>query len=100
MSFLFIFFHTDILFVRSDDPINADAFEKMSLYCDVEKDAIVALPNASSVYEVPLRMEESGIGNYVCSRLKISCKKPKRSFEIFSTLVVMKNASPLRSGNK
>ncbi len=66
----------DILFVRSDEPVNAEAFEKMSLYCDVEKDAIVALPNASTVYEVPLRMEESGIGNYICSRLEISCGKP------------------------
>jgi len=66
----------DVLFVRSDEPINAEAFDKMSLYCDVDKDAIVALPNASSVYEVPLRMEESGIGNYVCSRLEISCSKP------------------------
>ncbi len=66
----------DVLFVRSDSPINADAFDKMSMYCDVDKDAIVALPNAKSVYEVPLRMEESGIGNYVCSKLGIVCRKP------------------------
>jgi CTP synthase len=69
----------DILCVRSDAPINAEAFDKMSLYCDVEKDAIVALPNASTVYEVPLRMEESGIGNYICSKLSISCSKPRLS---------------------
>ena len=48
----------------------------MSLYCDVDKDAIVALPNAKTVYEVPLRMEETGIGNYICSRLLLSCIKP------------------------
>lgn len=69
----------DILCVRSDAPINAEAFDKMSLYCDVEKDAIVALPNASTVYEVPLRMEESGIGNYICSKLSISCSNPRLS---------------------
>ncbi len=67
----------DILCIRSDEPINAEAFEKMSLYCDVDKDAIVALPNAKTVYEVPLRMEETGIGNYICSRLLLSCIKPK-----------------------
>jgi CTP synthase len=66
----------DILCIRSDEPINAEAFEKMSLYCDVDKDAIVALPNAKTVYEVPLRMEETGIGNYICSRLLLSCIKP------------------------
>ena len=69
----------DILCVRSDSPIGADAFEKMSLYCDVDKDAIVALPNAGTVYEVPIRMEESGIGDYVCSKLALACKKPNLS---------------------
>lgn len=66
----------DILFIRSDSPINAEAFDKMSLYCDVDKDAIVALPNSNTVYEVPLRMEDSGIGNYICSKLSMSCRKP------------------------
>lgn len=66
----------DILCVRSDAPINAEAFDKMSLYCDVDKDAIVALPHADTVYEVPLRMEESGIGNYICSKLSLACRKP------------------------
>lgn len=67
----------DILCVRSDAPINAEAFEKMSLYCDVDKDAIAALPNALTVYEVPLRMEESGIGNYICTKLQLQCNKPE-----------------------
>ncbi len=66
----------DILCVRSDEPINAEAFEKMSLYCDVDKDAIVALPNSKSVYEVPLRMEEAGLGNYICKFIGLNCKKP------------------------
>lgn len=67
----------DVLCVRSDEPINAESFEKMSLYCDVAKEAIVALPNAQTVYEVPLRMEESGIGEYICNRLALNCKKPQ-----------------------
>ena len=66
----------DIVCVRSDSPIGADAFDKMSLYCDVDKDAIVALPNAGTVYEVPIRMEDSGIGSYICSKLTLDCKKP------------------------
>lgn len=67
----------DILCVRSDMPINSEAFDKMSLYCDVEKEAIVALPNSDTVYEVPLRMEDSGIGDYICKSLHIKSKKPK-----------------------
>ncbi len=65
----------DVLFVRTDHQINADALEKMSLYCDVEKDAIVGLPTAETVYEVPLRMEDSGIGDYITKKLKLGKKK-------------------------
>lgn len=67
----------NILCVRSDKPIGEEAFEKMSLFCDVSREAIVALPNAKTVYEVPLRMEESGIGNYICEHLLLACTKPQ-----------------------
>jgi len=83
----------DVLCVRSDEPINAESFEKMSLYCDVAKEAIVALPNAQTVYEVPLRMEESGIGEYICNRLALNCKKPQlRDWE--SLVVRIKKHKP------
>lgn len=66
----------DILAVRTDHPIKASIFEKLSQFCDVDKEAIVGLPTAKTVYEVPLRMEESGIGEYICKRLGVSCRKP------------------------
>lgn len=65
----------DILCIRSENPINSEAFDKMSLYCDVEKDAIVALPDSDTVYEVPLRMEDAGIGDYICKRLNLKSAK-------------------------
>lgn len=66
----------DVLFVRTDHPISAEALNKMSLYCDVDKDAIVALQTAKSVYEVPLTMEDTGIGEYILKKLQLSNKKP------------------------
>ena len=66
----------DILMVRTDHEVKASVYEKLSMFCDVDKEAIVALPTAKTVYEVPLRMEESGIGDYLCKRLKLSCSKP------------------------
>lgn len=67
----------DVLFVRTDHPITAEALEKLSLYCDVDKDAIVGLETAKTVYEVPLRMEESGIGHYVTKKLGLGKKSPQ-----------------------
>ncbi len=67
----------DILAVRTDHEVRASVFEKLSMYCDVDKEAIVALPTAKTVYEVPLRVEESGVGEYICARLGLSCKNPQ-----------------------
>lgn len=67
----------DILAVRTDHELKASVFEKLSMYCDVDKEAIVGLPTLKSVYEVPLRMEESGIGDYIVGRLGLSAGKPQ-----------------------
>jgi CTP synthase len=67
----------NVLFVRSDYPMSAEGLDKMSLYCDVNKDAIVGLETAETVYEVPLRMEETGIANYICRQLGLPKKKAK-----------------------
>lgn len=67
----------DILAVRTDHELKASVFEKLSMYCDVDKEAIVGLPTLKSVYEVPLRMEESGIGNYIIERLNLKVHEPE-----------------------
>ena len=67
----------DVLFVRTDHHITAGALEKLSLYCDVDKDAIVALETAKTVYEVPLRMEEAGIGHYITKKLALGKTTPQ-----------------------
>jgi len=67
----------NVLFVRSDHPLNAEGLDKMSLYCDVTKEAIVGLETAETVYEVPLRMEETGIADYICKHLQLPKRKAK-----------------------
>jgi len=66
----------DILAVRTDHQVSASVYEKLSMYCDVDKEAIVALPTAKTVYQVPLRMEEAGIGDYIVRKLSLSPTQP------------------------
>ncbi len=68
----------DVLCVRSDHELSKSAIEKLSMYCDVDNEAIVSLPTAKTVYEVPLRMEESGIGDYIVKTLEL----PKRTAKL------------------
>lgn len=67
----------DVLCVRSEQPLSESAMEKLSLYCDVDIKAVVPLVTLKSVYEVPLVMEDYGLGEYVSRRLELPRRKNK-----------------------
>ena len=66
----------DILVGRSEKVANPSVKNKLSLFCGVEPKAIALLPNASSIYEVPLTLEDSGIADVICDRLGLKDKRP------------------------
>ncbi len=59
----------DIIGLRSDFPIGDEIRAKVALFCDVEPRAVVPVVTAASIYEVPLRLEEVGLGDLVVERL-------------------------------
>lgn len=61
----------DVLVARSEMPANGEVMDKLSLYSGIEKEAIVLLPNAKTIYEVPLTLEDKGIGNVLVKKLGI-----------------------------
>lgn len=67
----------DVLVARSEDSANLDVIDKLSLFSGVEKKAIVLLPNAETIYEVPLTLEEKGIDDVIVSKLNLVAGKPK-----------------------
>jgi CTP synthase len=66
----------DILAARSEEVPPAEVIDKLSLYGGVAKEAIVLLPNAETIYQVPLTLEENGIGDVITKRLKLETSKP------------------------
>jgi len=68
----------DILVGRSEVPANGPAKRKLSLFSGVSEESIVLLPNANTIYEVPLTIEESGIAQVIVNKLNVAVgKKPK-----------------------
>ena len=61
----------DIIVCRSDHPITDGIKEKLALFCDVEKRAVIPLPTAQTIYEVPLILEEEGVGGLVLQFLHL-----------------------------
>lgn len=67
---------TDMVFARAEHPVSQHIINKISLFSGIDTEAIVALPTASSVYEVPLTLEESGIADVVLDKLGLENRPP------------------------
>lgn len=67
----------DVLVVRSEESAPQSVVSKLSLFSGVEPQAIALLPNAPSIYEVPLTLEDTGIADVICNRLGLKQAKPK-----------------------
>lgn len=66
----------DAIFCRADRPVGDALREKIALFCDVDERAVVPLPTAETIYEVPLMLEEAGLGDFVVERLKLLPNPP------------------------
>jgi CTP synthase len=66
----------NILVGRSEAPANPGIKAKLSLFSGVPEDSIALLPNAKTIYQVPLTLEEQGIANVVCEKLGLENHTP------------------------
>jgi len=69
----------DILAARSESMPPEGAKKKLALFSGVSEDAIALLPNARSIYDVPLELESSGIARVLCERLGLPETTPDLS---------------------
>ncbi len=65
----------DVLMARSEEPAIESVKTKLSLFCGVPEEAIALLPNAQSIYDVPLTLEDSGIADVIVQRLGLPATK-------------------------
>ena len=65
----------DIIACRSDYPVTDEIKDKIALFCDVERRAVVPLPTLPSIYEVPLVLNEAGAGEIIIDRLQLPTAK-------------------------
>lgn len=60
----------DIILCRSEKSLSEDVKEKISLFCNVAKNAVFDEPDVeSSIYEVPLTLKEQGLDKHICQML-------------------------------
>ena len=55
----------DVVVCRSDEHLTADLIEKIALFADVDRRAVISNPDVESIYEVPLMLEKAGLGAFI-----------------------------------
>ena len=61
----------DAIVCRSDHLVEDDIKDKIAVHCDVPRQGVIALPTVESVYEVPLILEDEGLGGLMLETLGI-----------------------------
>lgn len=67
----------DILVARSERQAPASTKDKLSLFSGVAPEAIALLPNADSIYSVPLELEDTGIADVITNKLGLKTAPAK-----------------------
>ncbi|OWT32631.1 CTP synthase [Methanobrevibacter sp. 87.7] len=62
----------DMIVCRSESPIDKDLQKKISNFCDVDERAVVNTPDANSIYEVPLVLDDNNVGEFIVNRLGLN----------------------------
>ena len=66
----------NVIIARTDYPVTKDLTNKIALFCDVDEEAVIALGTVDCLYEVPLILEDAGLGDYIVKKLKLKAEKP------------------------
>jgi CTP synthase len=66
----------DVMVVRSNRPLDDAARRKISLFCDVEPDAVINLVDITNIYAVPLELNDAGLDTVVCRQLDLETDPP------------------------
>jgi CTP synthase len=64
----------DMIVARSDYPVDDSMRDKIALFCDVDKRAVVPMVTTNVLYEVPLLLERAHVAEYMIERLGLQAR--------------------------
>ena len=67
----------DAIVCRSDEPVGDDIKGKISVHCDVPVRGVISLQTLETVYEVPLALEQEGLGDLIVETLGLEPGEPE-----------------------
>lgn len=67
----------DFLIARSERPIDTVRREKLSVNCNVALEAVIAAPDAESIYDIPLNFEKDDLSFRILEKFGLPCRQKK-----------------------
>lgn len=65
----------DMIVARGEKELDKPRREKLAIFCGVSRDYCISAPDVSSIYEIPIKMEDQNIGNKLLKVLSLPSKK-------------------------
>ncbi len=84
----------DIIIARCEKRLTKEAREKIALFCNVDKEAVVPAVDVKSIYEVPVYFKREGMDRLITRLLNIKC--PEGDLSAWKESVVRKIKHPER----
>ncbi|MCM8819330.1 MAG: CTP synthase, partial [Candidatus Omnitrophica bacterium] len=63
----------DILICRTEKPLTTEIKEKISLFCNVQKEAVIEAPDVETIYQIPLIFKNQILDEIILSHFKLIC---------------------------
>jgi CTP synthase len=77
----------NVIVCRTEYPLAEDMKRKIALFCDIDADAVIECRDASTLYEVPLMLQEQGLDDYVVEHLGLTHAAEAADMEEWGALV-------------
>jgi len=66
----------DVIVCRADRELTESVKDKIALFCDIEKEAVIQAVDAECIYDVPLIVEDQGLANITIDKLNLEAEEP------------------------
>jgi len=82
----------EILLCRTEKHINKEEREKIALFCNVDKEAVIEAADVKYIYEVPLMFKKEGLDDLILKELNI--KREDRDLMEWKSFVIQRLKNP------
>ena len=63
----------NVIICRSERPLSKDTEAKIALFCDIDQEAVIQVPDVANINEIPLQLHSQELDNIVVDYFRLEC---------------------------